>query len=96
MCSPVQKRFITAIIVPIPCRLLWFQLDQNTYRKDARSNFLLQLFPGYGHTDGYQFENVKLEFNGKTTAADFIVNDTRMQIRLKSPLLAARFYSIFL
>ncbi len=67
---------------------LWLQLDQNTYRQDARSNFY-RTGSGNGHTDGFQFDNVKVEYNGKIVTADFIVNDTRMQIRLENPLLPA-------
>lgn len=66
---------------------LWLQLDQNTYRKDARSNFYTEApsgLPGTdkNHTDGYQFEKVMIEYKGKTIKAEYIINDTRMQIRL--------------
>ncbi|HZI68574.1 MAG TPA: M1 family metallopeptidase [Hanamia sp.] len=64
---------------------LWLQLDQNTYREDARSNFYTNGRQNQ-HTDGYQFETVQLQSKGKTIAADFVVTDTRMQIRLKEPL----------
>jgi len=72
---------------------LWLQLDQNTYRKDARSNFYTSQpqrlkWKEKGHTDGYQFDNIKVEYQGKTLTADFIVEDTRMQIRLQEPLAA--------
>jgi hypothetical protein len=63
---------------------LWLQLDQNTYRKDARSNFYS--LEKKEHTDGFQFETVAVESNGTTTNADFIVNDARMQIRLQKAL----------
>ncbi len=66
---------------------LWIQMDQNIYRQDARSNF-------YGsfsrdskqHTEGYQLQSVQLKHCGKTLQADYIITDTRMQIRLKEPL----------
>jgi hypothetical protein len=64
---------------------LWLQLDQNTYRKDARSNFYTNRGSGL-HTDGYQFESVAIEYGGKTIKADYIINDTRMQIRLPRAL----------
>lgn len=64
---------------------LWLQLDQNTYRKDARSKFY-SARAGNGFTDGYQFENVTIEYKGKTLKADYIINDTRMQIRLPNAL----------
>ncbi|MEO8854672.1 MAG: M1 family metallopeptidase [Ginsengibacter sp.] len=70
---------------------LWLQLDQNTYREDARSNFYVSNRPGEKsrdtrHTDGYQFETVTLEYKGKTIKANYIINDTRMQIRLPNAL----------
>lgn len=65
---------------------LWLQLDQNTYRQDARSNFYTSRRGGGGHTDGYQFETVTIEYKGKTLKADYIINDTRMQIRLPEAL----------
>ena len=63
---------------------LWLQLDQNTYRKDARSNFYAA--QSRGNTDGFQFESVKIAYPGKTADADFLVDDTRMQIRLEKAL----------
>jgi len=70
---------------PDSLRSLWLQLDQNTYRKDARSNFYSS-FGARVHTDGFQFETVMIELNGKTLKADYIINDTRMQIRLPMEL----------
>ncbi|MEO8821509.1 MAG: M1 family metallopeptidase, partial [Ginsengibacter sp.] len=64
---------------------LWLQLDQNTYRQDARSNFYTSRGAD-GHTDGYQFESVTIEYKGKTVTANYIINDTRMQIRLANAL----------
>jgi hypothetical protein len=70
---------------------LWLQLDQNTYRKEARSNFYTSDFrrrkpADKQHTDGYQFETITIEYKGKTFKADYIINDTRMQIRLSNAL----------
>jgi hypothetical protein len=67
---------------------LWLQLDQNTYKKDARSNFVTGASPGPDqHTNGYDIESVEIS-NGKVTQkADFIINDTRMQIRLPKAVL---------
>jgi len=65
---------------------LWLQLDQNTYRKDARSKFYSSGSNGF--TDGYQFENITIEYKGKTLKANYIINDTRMQIRLPNILLS--------
>src|SRR5258708_679543 len=68
---------------------LWLYLDQNTYRKDARSNYFTSFSPGPGqHTDGSELESVKIEQGGRLVAADYVVTDTRLQIRLKQALPA--------
>ena len=64
---------------------LWLELDQNTYREDARSNY----FSGYGsmqHTEGFQFATITITYLGKSFKADYIITDTRMQIRLPGKL----------
>ncbi len=70
---------------PDSLRSLWLQLDQNTYRGDARSNFYTE-GTGDKHTDGYTLSSVKLEQGGIITTADYIVTDTRLQIRLRKAL----------
>jgi hypothetical protein len=67
---------------------LWLQLDQNTYKTDARSNFATGYAPGPDqHTTGYNIESVYIS-NGKTNSkADYIISDTRMQIRLPKAVL---------
>src|SRR5476651_1557311 len=68
---------------------LWIQMDQNTYKKDARSKFLggfYQVSPQ--STDGYQIESVSISANGKVTKANYTISDTRMQVRLPSALAA--------
>jgi hypothetical protein len=64
---------------------LWVQLDQNMYREDSRS--------GYGggfrrtqFTAGFELDDVELQQRGQHHNADYIVTDTRMQIRLAQPL----------
>ncbi|MEI9934586.1 MAG: hypothetical protein WDM71_06970 [Ferruginibacter sp.] len=66
---------------------LWLQVDQNTYRKDARSNFYTS-FANTSFTDGMQFESVDIIFKNKEVKADYIINDTRMQIRLPAKLFS--------
>ena len=64
---------------------LWIELDQNTYREDARSNF----YSGDGarqHTGGFHFEIITFTYKGKTYKANYIISDTRMQIRLPMKL----------
>ncbi len=70
---------------PDSLQSLWLQLDQNTYREDARSNFYTT-FGARGHTNGYQITSISIELKGKNIKADFIINDTRMQIRLPQQL----------
>ncbi len=68
---------------PDELKFLWLQLDQNTYRADARSNYNIDVHPKTDqHTSGYHFASVELLQNGKVIKANYIVNDTRMQIRL--------------
>ncbi|MGN6179525.1 MAG: M1 family metallopeptidase [Mucilaginibacter sp.] len=72
---------------PDALQYLWLQLDQNTYKKDARSNFYTASAPSADqHTQGYQFASVELMQNGKVSKADYVISDTRMQIRLPRAL----------
>jgi Peptidase family M1 domain len=66
---------------PDPLSSLWLELDQNTYKKDARSNFYTTGQPSK-HTNGFEFETVNIEVNGRVLKADYLVDDTRMQIKL--------------
>ena len=70
---------------------LWLELAQNTYREDARSNFYKATTFPYkwtekNYTNGYHFDQVSIEYKGKTFKADYIIDDTRMQIRLPESL----------
>jgi len=79
----------------------WVQLDQNIYRKDARGQILIggllrrrrsganaaaNAAPEKTTTDGFVFDSVEIERGKQTAKADYLVNDTRMQIRLPEPL----------
>ena len=75
---------------------LWVQLDQNTYRADARSNLAAGGRRGVvnaNHTEGYELEDVQI-YNptksptqkGASQKAVYVVSDTRMQVRLAVPL----------
>ncbi|MEX8547797.1 MAG: M1 family metallopeptidase [Mucilaginibacter sp.] len=66
---------------------LWLQLDQNTYTKEARSNFVTGISAA-NHTKGYEFETVEILINGKAQTANYVINDTRMQIRLPKAVAA--------
>ncbi len=69
---------------------LWVQLDQNIYRTDARARYVRsgprQLFLGAEATDGDVLDSVEIERQGHLAKADYLVSDTRMQIRLAQPL----------
>jgi hypothetical protein len=72
---------------PDALQYLWLQLDQNTYKKEARSNFVTGLSPGADqHTTGYHIESVSIKIGEVTEKANFIITDTRMQIRLPKSL----------
>ena len=77
---------------PDELNYLWLQLDQNIYKKDSRRS-LTAPFNGYrfveqSYTQGYVIKSVKLIQNGESSPADYIVTDTRMQIRLSHTLKA--------
>lgn len=71
---------------------LWLRLEQNRYEKGARGRVAIPVPEKYralmkdAHTDGFQFDAVQVEAGGQTTKADYIISDTRMQIRLAHPL----------
>jgi hypothetical protein len=73
---------------PDALQYLWLQLDQNTYKKDARSNFETGSAPLTNlHTEGYQIESVFITDGKIKRKADFIISDSRMQIRLPKALI---------
>jgi len=65
---------------------LWVQLDQNTYRKDARSAHTGGGFGRPRFTDGYVLESVEVVQDGKTVAVTPVVSDTRMRVALPAAL----------
>jgi hypothetical protein len=66
---------------------LWLQLDQNAYRRDSRA---VAANPERTRefTDGVSFEEVSIQLQGRWQKADYLIDDTRMQIRLPAPLAA--------
>ena len=68
--------------------VLWLQVEQNRYRTDARGAFGGGKFPKE-FTDGEHIASVSVEgADGKLQKADWVIADTRMQIRLPQPLKA--------
>lgn len=70
---------------PDSLHTLWLYLDQQTYRVDARSNYFTGIAPG-GHTQGYTLSSVRTQLGAIAADADYSINDTRLQIRLKQAL----------
>ncbi len=65
---------------------LWLQLDQNLFKPDSRGQKMIAGDSRYGNRGekidgGYDISNVKVSGN-------YYIEDTRMQIRLNSPLAA--------
>lgn len=72
---------------------LWLQLDQNIYKENSRGNETVVMgssgrFTSTVFTNGDEIKDVYIIKNGKTEKADYIVSDTRMQIRLNDSLRA--------
>jgi hypothetical protein len=74
---------------PKPLPFLWLQLDQNLFDKNSRGHLKLpvdgQSRYGNANTDfdgGYNIASVKINDND----ADYLVTDTRMQLRLKEAM----------
>jgi Peptidase family M1 domain len=67
---------------------LWIQLDQNIYRRDARS-VAANPERRKEFTEGLVLDEVAIELQGRMRQADYFVSDTRMQIRLPEPLKPA-------
>ena len=67
---------------------LWLQLDQNQYRVDARATAADEEVRKE-FTDGYHFDEVALEVDGKREKATYVIADARMQIQLPKALAPA-------
>jgi hypothetical protein len=91
--DPIAKRLSADEILNYtnrsPDRLtsLWLQLDQNAYRRNSRAAAANPERPRE-FTDGLSFEEVSIQLHGRWQAADYLIDDTRMQIRLATPLAA--------
>jgi hypothetical protein len=72
---------------PDSLQSLWLLLEQNLYKKGARSNYLFDQQP-QEFTKGFDIDEVKIGQGVTTTAANYIVTDTRMQIRLNKAVPA--------
>ncbi|RCR65696.1 M1 family metallopeptidase [Larkinella punicea] len=68
---------------------LWLQLDQNAFSDTSRAAKTTPLRGGrYGNagfSGGYAIQSVTID-QGKTKTVDYLITDTRMQVRLAEPL----------
>jgi hypothetical protein len=78
---------------PDPMAFLWLQVDQNIYREDSRGQATTSLtggrFANKTFTNGDEIKAIYIIKNGKEEKADYLVTDTRLQIRLKDTLRSA-------
>ncbi len=72
---------------PNELHYVWLQVEQNQLAKGSRGVLISGNAPRsfYG---GDRISSVEIVQNGKTLRADYLVNDTRMQIRLERPIPA--------
>ena len=72
---------------------LWLQVDQNIYREDSRGEATSPVeggrFNNKKFTNGAEIKGVYILQNNKAEKADYLVTDTRMQIKLKNALKPA-------
>lgn len=77
---------------PDQLEFLWLQLDQNQFDIDSRATAATPVgggrFGNTGFDGGYEIRSVTVEQKGRKSEADYLIADTRMQIRLKEPLEA--------
>lgn len=77
---------------PDALTFLWLQDDQNIYREDSRAEAASGLnggrFANKSYTRGDEIKAIYIIKNGKTEKADYLVTDTRLQIKLKDSLKA--------
>lgn len=69
---------------------LWLQAEQNLFNPSSRSA-ATALYPGDNYSipgGGYQIKDVTVTYGGKSYTVKPIITDTRMQVRLNSPLHA--------
>jgi len=66
---------------PDSLKSLWLQLDQNRYRRDARS-VAADAEAHAGFTDGIMIDELTAEYQGRMRPVAYLIDDTRLQIRL--------------
>jgi len=75
---------------PDPLGFLWLQVDQNIYKEDSRGEATSPVeggrFNNKTFTQGDEIKGVYVIKNGKAQKVDYLVTDTRMQIKLADTL----------
>jgi hypothetical protein len=70
---------------------VWLQLDQNLFNSSSRGVAATppsgDRFDANGFEGGFKIADVSVTYAGETYKVESIITDTRMQLRLKSPLL---------
>ncbi len=64
---------------------LWLELGQNLFKEGSRGSYAFKI---PGSTNGFMFKSVKIVDGNSTVQADYLLSDTRMQIRLDHSLQA--------
>lgn len=97
-----EKKEVTATVTisytnnsPQKLPYLWLQLDQNLFNKESRGQAKMPATgrSRYGDASsefdgGYKIKSVKLVNGAASSNADYLVTDTRMQVRLAQALAA--------
>jgi Peptidase family M1 domain len=77
---------------------LWIHMEQNIYRPDARGHMVnggtrrrtpvpdSEENPNARTTEGFVLDSVEIERGKESLKADYLVEDTRMQVRLPQPM----------
>jgi hypothetical protein len=75
---------------PDQLAFLWLQVDQNIYREDSRATAASAVGGGRNaikeFTNGDEIKGVYVIKNGKAEKVDYVVTDTRLQIKLNDTL----------
>lgn len=79
---------------PQNLQFVWLQVDQNIYNLQSRAVATTALSGGRwanrnSFNGGYTIKSVMVTQNGKSEAANYLISDTRMQIKLNDAIKAA-------
>jgi len=75
---------------PNDLAFVWLQLDQNITKISSRAASGMFTVNPKKETKGYHLKSVKIQVNGQWVAANYLISDTRMQIKLPKKLAAKK------